>query len=154
MEKSELLKEIATAMVEFKLEKELIAPLIGSNVSLYYRHPNSNQMFSIKSEGAINDLTENLLDIILEIEVVIPVKKELYELFYGPYHSLSNTIEKCIFIEGDCFVEKVELLMKTTNTNASDATKLLLETMHAESVIRAIKTLEKIKRHADENLDR
>ena len=149
MEKSKLLKEIATAMVEFKLEKEFSAPLIGSDVSFYYRHPNSNQMISILNEVAINDLTKNLLDITFEIEVIVPVEKEFYELFYGPYHSLSNTISRAIYLEGDCFVEKVELLMQTTNINASNATKLLLETMHAESIIRAIKLIEKIKQTTD-----
>lgn len=149
MEKSKLLREIATAMVEFKLEKEFSAPLIGSNVSLCYRYPNSNQMISILSEIAINDLTENLLDITFEIEVIVPVEKEFYELFYGPYHSLSNTISRAIYLEGKCFVENVELLIQTTNVNASNATKVLLETMHSESIIRAIKLIEKIKQTTD-----
>lgn len=153
MEKSKLLREIATAMVEFKLKKEFSAPLIGSNVSLCYRYPNSNQMISILSDVAINDLTENLLDITFEIEVIVPVQKQLYELFYGPYHSLSNTISRAIYLEGDCFVEKVKLLMQTTNVNASDATKILLETMHSESVIRAVKLLEEIKQKANANQD-
>ena len=151
MEKSKLLREIATAMVEFKLEKEFNAPLIGSNVSLSYRYPNSNRMISILSKVAINDLTENLLDITFEIEVIVPVQKQLYELFYGPYHSLSNTFSRAIYLEGKSFVEKVKLLIQTTNVNASDATKILLETMHSESVIRAVKLLEEIKQNADAN---
>ena len=154
MEKSKLLREIAIAMVEFKLEKEFSAPLIGSNVSFHYRHPNSNQMTSITSEIAINDLTENLLNITFEIEVIAPVEKEIYELFYGPYHSLSNTISQAIYLEGIYFVEKVELLMQTTNINANNATKVLLETMHAESVIRAVKLLEKIKQTTDAMQDK
>lgn len=149
MEKSNLLREIATAMVDFKLEKEFSAPLIGSNFSLCYRYPNSNQMISILSEIAINDLTENLLDITFEIEVTVPIEKELYELFYGPYHSLSNTISRAVYLEGICFLEKVELLMQTTHINANDATKVLLETMHSESVIRAVKLIEKIKQTTD-----
>ena len=154
MEKSKLLKEIATAMVEFKLEKEFSAPLIGSNVTIVYtppfNHPKSRQNISILSEFAIDDLSERLLEVTLELGVVIPVDKELYKLFYE-HHCSSNTITQDIFIEGKCFVEKVELLMQTTNINASDATKVLLETMHAESIIQSIKTLTKIKRYADAN---
>lgn len=110
-------------------------------------------MISILNEIAINDLTENLLDITFEIEVIVPIEKELYELFYGPYHSLSNTISRAIYLEGKSFVEKVKLLMQTTNVKASDATKILLETMHSESVIRTVKLLEKIKHNADANQD-
>ena len=154
MEKSELLREIATAMVEFKLEKEFSAPLIGSNVSLYYtppfNHPKSRQNISILSEFAINDLTKHLLEVFFELAVVIPVEKELYELFYE-HHCSSNTITEEIFIEGKYFVEKVEILMQTTGINASNATKLLLGTMHAESIIQSIETLTKIKRYADVN---
>ena len=152
MEKSELLRKIATAMVEFKLEKEFSAPLIGSNVTIIYtppfNHPKSRRNISILSESAIDDLTKNLLDITFEIAVVIPVNQELYELFYE-HHCSSNTISQDIFSTGSEFVEKVELLMQTTNINVSNATKVLLETMHAESVIRAVKLLEKIKQTTD-----
>ena len=154
MEKSELLRKIATAMVEFKLQKEFSAPLIGSNVSLYYtppfNHPKSRQNISILSEFAINDLTERLLEVTFELGVVIPVEKELYELYFE-HHRSSFTITEDIFIEGKYFVEKVEILMQTTGINASNATKLLLETMHAESFINGLETLENIKRHADAN---
>ena len=149
-----MLRTIATAMVEFKLQKEFSAPLIGSNVSLYYtppfNHPKSRQNISILSEFAINDLTERLLEVTFELGVVIPVEKELYNMFYE-HHCSSSTITQDIFIEGKYFVEKVKLLMQTTNINASDATKLLLETMHAESIVKAFDALTKIKRYADAN---
>lgn len=154
MEKSKLLREIATAMVEFKIKKELSPPLIGSNVTIIYtppfNHPKSRRNISILSESAIDDLTQNLLDVVFELTITIPVNQELYELFYE-HHCSSNTISHDVFSTGSEFLEKVEILMQTTNINASNATKMLLETMHAESVTQAIETLTKIKRYADAN---
>lgn len=154
MEKSNLLREIATAMVEFKLEKEFNKPLIGSNVTLVYtppfNHPKSRQNISILSEFAINDLNERLLEVTFELGVAIPVDKELYERFYE-HHFSSYTTTHDTLIEGKCFVEKVEVLMQTTNINAGNATKVLLETMYAESITQSIETLTKIKKYADAN---
>lgn len=152
MEKSKLLREIANAMVEFKLEKELNTPLIGSNISLFYKHPETKRELSILSEFAIDDLTQNLLDITFEFAVVIPIETKLYELFYGQ-HCTPNTISRYVYLDGDWFVKKIELLMQTTNINASNATKVLLETIHGESIVKAFDALTNIKRYADENMD-
>jgi hypothetical protein len=153
MEKSELLREIAIAMVEFKLEKEINSPLVGSSISLFYKHPETKRELSILSEFAIDDLTQHLLNMTFEFSIVLPIETELYKLLYGS-DIITNKFYLNTYFNGEEFVENVKLLMSSTQLNANNSTKAILEIAYSENVSRALKTFKEIKLNADENLDR
>lgn len=148
MKKSELLREIATAIVEFKLEKELNTPLVGSSISLFYKHPETKRELSILSEFAINDLTQNLLNTTFEFSIVIPIETELYKLLYGS-DIITNKFYLNTYFDGEEFVKNIELLMNSTQLNANNSTKAILEIAYNENISRALKTFKEIKQAVD-----
>lgn len=152
MEKSKLLREIATAMVEFKLEKEINTPLVGSSISLFYKHPETKRELSILSEFAIDDLTQHLLNMTFEFSIVLPIETELYKLLYGS-DIITNKFYLHTYFDGEEFVENIELLMSSTQLNAKNSTKAILEIAYSENISRAIKTFKEIKKNTDTNQD-
>lgn len=148
MNEQEFLTEIVTAMVEFTTEKKTSPSFSGRSVFIRFENPNVKVGATILDKFLIETVTEKVLDIDFEYNLIIKVHKPLYEAYYGKDVML-NFLNRHVYFKGKDFVEKIKVLIETTQTNVKRATKSVLEIYHAEATRNAIDYMRNFKEKVD-----
>lgn len=147
MNQTELLTKIAEAMLEFKNEKRHSKSFPGQNISIHYRNSTTEKRHTI-DEFSIDKVVANLLDSEFEYSPQIQIEKYLYDTLHGP-GMMSNFFYRHANFTGKELVEKVELLIATTQLNVKDATKALLEIYHAQAMQDGFEFIALVKKAVD-----
>lgn len=144
MNQQELLTEIVTAMLEFTTEKKDTPSFLGRSICIRFENPNVKTGGTILDKYNIEDVAEKILNIDFEFNLVIRVNKSLFEAYYGKDVML-NLLYRETYFSGKEFVEKIKVLIETSQTDVKRATKSVLEIYYAETLLKAIDFLRNIQ---------
>lgn len=148
MNEQELLTEIAEAMVEFTNEKPREKSFSGRAITIRFKNPNTKDGEAILDKFLIETVAENILDISFEFNLVIRVQKSLFEAYYG-YNQMLNLLYQKNYFNGKDLVEKVKILIQTTQLDVNTATKSVLEIYYTQALDKAINFLRDIQLKVD-----
>lgn len=96
----------------------------------------------------IKDVAKKILDIDFEFNLIVRVDKPLFEAYYGKDVML-NLLNRDTYFSGKEFVEKVKILIETTQTTVKQATHSVLEIYYAKTLLKAIDFLRDIQAKVD-----
>ena len=144
MNEQELLTEIVKAMVEFTTEKKPSNSFSGQSVCIRFEDPNSKVGGTILDKFEIQKVAEKILDIAFEFNLILKTDKTLFEAYYGP-DVMMNCHYQHTYFEGKSFVDKIKVLLDTTQLSIKQATKSILEIYQSETLLKAIGFLKNLK---------
>lgn len=148
MNEQELLTKIVTAMIEFTNEKPQEKSFSGRALTIRFENPNTKTGEVILDKYLIETVAENILDISFEFKLVIRVQKSLFEAYYG-YNQMLNLLYQKNYFDGKDLVEKVKVLIQTTQLDVNTATKSVLEIYYTQTLTKAIDFLRDIQEKVD-----
>ena len=148
MTQTELLTKIAEAMLEFKNEKKHSKSFPSECILIDFINLKTGKRYTFAYDFDIDKVVANLLDSEFVYSPQININKYLYDTLHGP-GMMSNFFYRHANFTGKELVEKVELLIATTQLNAKDATKALLEIYHAETMKDGFDFIAQVKKAVD-----
>lgn len=148
MDQIELLTKIAEAMLEFTNEKKRSKSFPGKSILIHFVNTKTEKRNTLYDEFDIDKVVANLLDSEVEYSAQIKINKYLYDILHG-LDMMSNFFYRNVNFNGEEFVEKVKLLINTTQLTVEDATKMLLEIYHAEAMKDGFDFIGQVKKAVD-----
>lgn len=148
MDQIELLTNIVEAMLEFTNEKERSKSFPGKSILIHFVNTKTEKRNTLYDEFDIDKVVTNLLDSEVEYSAQIQINKYLYDILHG-IDMMSNFFYRNVNFNGEEFVEKVKLLINTTQLSAENATKMLLEIYHAEAMKDGFNFIGQVKKAVD-----
>lgn len=144
MNEQELLTEIVTAMVEFTNEKKPNNSFSGQSICIRFEDPNSKVGGTILDKFEIEKVAEKIQDISFEFNLILKTDKTLFEAYYGR-GVMMNCLYQHTYFEGKDFIDKIKILINTTQLSLKEITKSVLEIYYTETLIKAIDLLKNIQ---------
>lgn len=151
MDQIKLLTKIAEAMLEFTNEKKHSKSFPSQCILIDFINLKTGKRYSFAYDFDIDKVVANLLHSEFVYSPQININKYLYDILHGP-GMMSNFFYRHANFNGKEFVEKVKLLMNTTQLTVKDATKALLEIYHAEAMKDAFDFIGQVKKAVDDKL--
>lgn len=148
MDQIELLTKIAEAMLKFTNEKKRSKSFPGKSILIHFVNTKTEKRNTLYDEFDIDKVVANLLDSEVEYSAQIKINKYLYDILHG-LDMMSNFFYRNVNFNGEEFVEKVKLLINTTQLTVKGATKMLLEIYHAEAMKDAFDFIGQVKKAVD-----
>lgn len=148
MDQIEIITKIAEAMLEFTNEKKHSESFPGKSILIHFVNTKTEKKNTLYDEFDIDKVVTNLLDSEVEYSAQIQINKYLYDILHG-IDMMSNFFYRNVNFNGEEFVEKVKLLINTTQLNVEGATKMLLEIYHAEAMKDAFDFIGQVKKAVD-----
>ena len=148
MHEHELLTRITCAMLEFTNEKKNNPSFSGRSIYIRFENPNVKTGSAILDKYNIEDMAEKILNIDVEFNLIVRVQKSLFETYYGKDKML-NLYTSSTYFNGKEFVEKIKVLIETTQTTVKQATHSVLEIYYAETLLKTIDFLKNIQLKVD-----
>lgn len=144
MNEQELLIEIVTAMVEFTTEKKPSNSFSQQSICIRFEEPNSKVSGTILDEFEIKKVAEKILDIGFEFNLILKTDKALFEAYYGR-GVMMNCLYQHTYFEGKDFINKIKILLDTTQLSIKQTTQSVLEIYQSETLLKAIDFLKNIQ---------
>lgn len=144
MNEQELLNEIVKDMVEFTTEKKPSNSFSGQSVCIRFEDPNSKVGGTILDKFEIQKVAEKIIDIGFEFNLILKTDKALFEAYYGR-GVMMNCLYQHTYFEGKDFIDKIKVLLDTTQLSIKQATQSVLEIYYTETLTKAIDFLKNLK---------